>query len=75
MLIYSNQRARFWHAQTKELWRSASVDKAKELLGQGTWIDMYDTFNSLDLFRDALFPQALGKLRRMYPAHGLENYF
>lgn len=42
MLMYRNQRARFWHAQTKELWRSASVDKAKELLGQGTWIDMYD---------------------------------
>lgn len=40
LLIYSDARVRLWDAQTKELRRSMTQDKAEELLAQGEWADL-----------------------------------
>ncbi|KAF8158416.1 hypothetical protein B0H34DRAFT_797808 [Crassisporium funariophilum] len=52
LLIYGDQRARLWDAQTRELWRSMGLDKAEELLAQGGWSD-------LSLEKDACVPHTL----------------
>lgn len=40
MLVYKDQRARLWDIHTKEFWRSMTLDKAEELLGQGGWTQL-----------------------------------
>jgi len=40
LLIYNDTRVRLWDAQTKELRRSLTQDKAEELLAQGAWADL-----------------------------------
>ncbi|KAJ7505803.1 hypothetical protein B0H11DRAFT_1851029 [Mycena galericulata] len=40
LLIYGDRRARLWDIKTKEFWRSMSLDKAEELVGQGGWTDV-----------------------------------
>ncbi|KAJ7166355.1 hypothetical protein C8R43DRAFT_985618 [Mycena crocata] len=40
LLIYADRRARLWDVKTKEFWRSMSLDKADELVGQGGWTDV-----------------------------------
>lgn len=37
LLIYADRRCRLWDVQTKEFWRSMSVEKAHEMLEQGGW--------------------------------------
>ncbi|PFH54032.1 hypothetical protein AMATHDRAFT_815 [Amanita thiersii Skay4041] len=41
MLIYGDRRVRLWDAQTREFWRSLSLDKAEELLSQGGWAELF----------------------------------
>ncbi|KAF8631069.1 hypothetical protein AX15_002671 [Amanita polypyramis BW_CC] len=41
LLIYDDRRARLWDTQSKEFWRSLSLDKAEELLPQGGWIELF----------------------------------
>ncbi|THH17275.1 hypothetical protein EW146_g3520 [Bondarzewia mesenterica] len=40
LLMYANARTRLWDAKTKEFWRSMSLDKAEEMLGQGGWTEV-----------------------------------
>ncbi|TFK39093.1 hypothetical protein BDQ12DRAFT_683016 [Crucibulum laeve] len=54
LLIYADQRARLWDVQTKEFWRSMSLDKAEEMLGQGGWSD-------LSLEKDACIQDSIWK--------------
>ncbi|KAF8627389.1 hypothetical protein AX17_006204 [Amanita inopinata Kibby_2008] len=41
LLIYGDRRARLWDTQSKEFWRSLSLDKAEELLSQGGWTELF----------------------------------
>jgi hypothetical protein len=41
LLIYEDRRARLWDTQSREFWRSLSLDKAEELLPQGGWTELY----------------------------------
>jgi hypothetical protein len=38
--LYADDRARLWDVKTLEFWRSMDAVKAKELLGQGGWIEL-----------------------------------
>ena len=40
LLLYGDDRARLWDAKTLEFWRSMNMEKAKELLNQGSWAEM-----------------------------------
>lgn len=44
LLVYADGRVRLWDVQTTEFWRSMSIDKADELLGQGGWTELYVTY-------------------------------
>ena len=37
LLLYADNRARLWDTRTREFWRSMSVEKSEELLGEGGW--------------------------------------
>ncbi|GLB39841.1 putative WD40 repeats [Lyophyllum shimeji] len=40
LLVYADNRARLWDVQTLEFWRSMTVEKVDELLGQGGWTEL-----------------------------------
>lgn len=40
VLIYGESIARLWDVQTKEFWRSMTVDKAEEMFKQGGWTSL-----------------------------------
>jgi hypothetical protein len=40
VLLYADDRARLWDVKTLEFWRSMDLEKAKELLGQGSWTEL-----------------------------------
>src|SRR5580693_7707203 len=41
LLLYGDDRARLWDVKTLEFWRSMDLVKAKELLGQGGWTELF----------------------------------
>ena len=40
LLLYADDRARLWDVETLEFRRSMDLEKAKELLAQGSWIEL-----------------------------------
>ncbi|KAI9442968.1 hypothetical protein H4582DRAFT_1921610 [Lactarius indigo] len=40
LLFYGDDRARLWDVKTLEFWRSMNMEKAKELLNQGSWAEV-----------------------------------
>ena len=43
LLIYADRHARLWDVKTQEFRRAMTVDKADELVGQGSWAEWYVT--------------------------------
>ena len=46
LLVYADHRARLWDVKTREFRRSMNLEKANELLDQGSWTDLYVVLSS-----------------------------
>lgn len=50
LLIYGDRHARLWDVRTREFRRVMSVEKANELVDQGSWVEWYVTSHRICAF-------------------------